>query len=154
MRGVMRRVAGVGAIGALAVVTIAARVTGAGHAAPHASVTAAGATAQSAQTAPPFTPGEIALGDSIFHGKVGGGLCFTCHQPNAKGLPGIAPDLTDDKWLHGDGSYDFIVKTVMNGVPKPKQAVAPMLPKGGANLSDAQVRAVAAYVYSLRKAKR
>jgi hypothetical protein len=51
--------------------------------------------------------------------------------------------------LHGDGSYAFIISTVEKGVPKPKEAIAPMLPKGGARLSVDQVRAVAAYVYSL-----
>ena len=100
------------------------------------------------------TPQAVAFGDSIFKGKAAGGLCFTCHQLTAKGLPGLAPDLTDDKWIHGDGSYAFIVTTVEKGVPKPKQASAPMLPRGGANLTPAQIRAVSAYVYSLRKAKK
>ncbi len=106
-------------------------------------------------TAPPeVTPERIARGDSIFRGKAGGGTCFTCHQPNAKGIPGLAPDLTDDKWIHGDGSYAFIVQTVTKGVPKPKQAMAPMLPRGGTSLSEEQIRAVAAYVYSLRSVKK
>ena len=35
------------------------------------------------------------------------------------------------------------------GVPKPKEHPAPMPPKGGAPLTDDQVKAVAAYVYSL-----
>jgi mono/diheme cytochrome c family protein len=38
---------------------------------------------------------------------------------------------------------------VTNGVPQPKEHPAPMPPKGGAQLSDDQVKAVAAYVYSL-----
>ena len=92
----------------------------------------------------------VALGDSIFHGKAAGGLCFTCHQANAKGLPGLAPDLTDKTWLHGDGTLPFLIGIVEKGVPKPKQAAAPMLPFGGAKLTPVQVRAVAAYVYSLR----
>ncbi len=101
-----------------------------------------------------LSPAMIALGDSIFHGRVGGGICFTCHGPTGKGMPGLAPDLTDATWLHGDGSYDFIVKLVTTGVPKPKGVVAaPMLPKGGAKLTPHQVQAVAAYVYSLRNAK-
>ena len=100
-----------------------------------------------------FAPAVLALGDSIFHGRVAGAICFTCHGPAAKGLPRLAPDLTDAKWLHGDGSYAFIVKTVTAGVPKPKEAIAPMLPMGGAKLSADQVHAVAAYVYSLRNAK-
>jgi mono/diheme cytochrome c family protein len=91
----------------------------------------------------------IARGDSIFHGKIAGGTCITCHQANAKGIPGLAPDLTDKTWLHSDGSLAAIITTIEKGVAKPKQAVAPMLPKGGTNLTPEQIHAVAAYVHSL-----
>lgn len=94
------------------------------------------------------SPQTIALGDSIFHGQVAGGTCTACHGQNAEGTA-IAPSLKDKEWLNGDGSYDFIVKTVTNGVPKPKAHPAPMPAKGGASLDDAQVKAVAAYVFSL-----
>ncbi len=94
------------------------------------------------------SPQQIALGDSIFHGQVAGGTCTACHGQDAKGTA-VAPDLTDQQWLNGDGSYDFVVSTVTTGVPKPKQHPAPMPPKGGAQLTDDQVKAVAAYVYSL-----
>jgi mono/diheme cytochrome c family protein len=97
------------------------------------------------------TPAMIALGDSIFRGKAAAGTCITCHQANAKGIPGLAPDLTDKTWLHGDGSLSAIIATIENGVPKPKQAASPMLPRGGTNLTNEQIRAVAAYVYSLSK---
>lgn len=100
-----------------------------------------------------FAPAVIALGEKIFLGKAAGGLCFSCHGTNAKGTKGIAPNLTDATWLHGDGSYAFIVSTIETGVPKPKEAAAPMPPKGGAALSPEQVHAVAAYVYSLRTRK-
>lgn len=99
------------------------------------------------------TPAMIALGDSIFHGKKGGGICFSCHGANAKGTKGLAPDLTDAKWLHGDGSLAFIQSIVEAGVPKPKENPAPMPPKGGAPLNAAQVKAVAAYVHSLQQRK-
>lgn len=100
-----------------------------------------------------FAPAVVALGEKIFHGKAAGGLCFSCHGMNAKGTKGIAPNLTDATWLHGDGSYAFIVSTIQAGVLKPKEAAAPMPPKGGASLSTDQVHAVAAYVYSLRATK-
>jgi mono/diheme cytochrome c family protein len=96
-----------------------------------------------------ITPRMISQGDSIFHGKAGGAICFTCHGADAKGVPGLGPNLTDAKWLHGDGSFGFIVTLVEKGVPKPKEAAAPMPPKGGANLNAGQTRAVAAYVFSL-----
>lgn len=110
--------------------------------------------AQQAQEPAEPTPQEIAKGDSIYRGRLAGGTCYTCHQLNAKGLPGLAPDLTDAKWLHGDGSLAFIIATIQKGVPKPKAASGPMLPRGGTNMTDEQVRAVAAYVYSLRNAKK
>jgi mono/diheme cytochrome c family protein len=94
------------------------------------------------------SPDLVALGDSIFHGQVGGGTCTVCHGQDAKGTP-VGPNLTDKEWLHSDGSLEGITKTIMNGVPQPKNAPAPMPPKGGAALSDDQVKAVAAYEYSL-----
>jgi mono/diheme cytochrome c family protein len=94
------------------------------------------------------SPQQVALGDSIFHGQVAGGTCTACHGQDAKGTA-VAPNLTDSEWLNGDGSYDFIVRTITTGVPAPKQHPAPMPPKGGASLTDEQVKAAAAYVYSL-----
>lgn len=89
----------------------------------------------------------VAEGDAIFHGV---GICQTCHGPDAKGVGQLAPNLTDDTWLNISGrNYDEIVNLVMTGVPEPHEAAAPMPAKGGANLTDEQVRAVAAYVYSL-----
>jgi mono/diheme cytochrome c family protein len=94
------------------------------------------------------TPAQIALGDSIFHGQAAGGTCYACHGQDAKGS-GVGPNLTDSEWLNTDGTLDGIVKTIKSGVPQPKKAPAPMPPMGGATLSDAQVQAAAAYVYSL-----
>jgi cbb3-type cytochrome c oxidase subunit III len=91
------------------------------------------------------TPAAVAQGDSIFHKD---GMCYACHGSNAQGA--VGPNLTDAEWLHGDGSYDMIVATVTSGVPadKAKKGIA-MPPKGGSSITDEQVKAVAAYVYSL-----
>ncbi|MEE8117386.1 MAG: c-type cytochrome [Gemmatimonadales bacterium] len=79
----------------------------------------------------------------------GAGLCAVCHGANGEGS--IGPDLTDDEWVHSDGSYDDIVRQILEGVPADKsKSGVPMPPKGGASLTDEQVRAVAAYVWSLR----
>jgi mono/diheme cytochrome c family protein len=94
-----------------------------------------------------ITPQLIALGDSIFKGQAAGGICFTCHGPDAKGTT-LAPDLTDTTWLNGDGSRAFIASTVRQGIATPKQYPAPM-PPFGQMLNDQQVNAVSAYVYSL-----
>jgi mono/diheme cytochrome c family protein len=79
---------------------------------------------------------------------VGGGTCYACHGQDAKGSP-VAPNLTDGEWLNTDGSLAGITKTIQTGVPTPKKAPAPMPPMGGASLTPEQVRAVAAYEYSL-----
>ena len=91
----------------------------------------------------------VALGDSIFHGRVAGGICASCHGPDAKGVKGLGPDLTDATWLHGDGSTDFVMKLVRSGVMSPKKSAAIMPPFGGSPLDDRQLRAVAMYVKSL-----
>ena len=90
----------------------------------------------------------VALGYRIFHGEVGGAACAGCHGANATGS-GLGPDLTKGKWLWSDGSYAGITKVIQEGVPNPKEFRAPMPPMGGAELSDTQVKAVAAYVWAL-----
>ena len=96
----------------------------------------------------------IARGDSVYHGKLGGAVCAVCHGQNAKGMPGMGPDLTDKVWLHGDGTPEFIARIIRTGVSKPKQSAAVMPPFGGTPLDSAKVEAVAAYLHSLGSAKR
>jgi mono/diheme cytochrome c family protein len=95
----------------------------------------------------------IALGDSVFHGRVGAALCYVCHGPAGKGVTGLGPDLTDTDWVNGDGSLAFIEKVILEGVAKPKKMPAPMPPKGGGQLNDPQIKAAAAYVHSLSQPK-
>ena len=105
--------------------------------------------AQEPQRADTVSVGAVAEGKKVFEGKAGGALCFSCHGMNAQGMPGIGPNLRDRKWLHGDGTLAFLEKLIKAGVAKPKESAVPMLPMGGAQLNDAQVKAVAAYIYSL-----
>jgi mono/diheme cytochrome c family protein len=93
------------------------------------------------------TAAMIADGQKIYAGP---GLCSACHGPQAKGINGLGPNLTDAEWLHSDGTYEALVAQVTTGVPasKSKGGVA-MPPKGGSALTEAQIRAVAAYVWSL-----
>ena len=91
------------------------------------------------------SPELITKGDSIFHKT---GLCYACHGSNAQGA--VGPNLTDAEWIHGDGSVEMIVATVTAGIPKEKaKGGIPMPAKGGSSISDEDVKAVAAYVYSL-----
>ena len=114
---------------------------------------AAAISAPLAAQAPADTtsPEVVAEGRKVFEGKSGGALCFSCHGMNAKGMPGIGPDLTDGTWLHGDGGVQFLTQLVRTGVPKPKQSAASMPPMGGARLTDAQLHAVAVYLASLNR---
>jgi mono/diheme cytochrome c family protein len=83
---------------------------------PAPSAQAAGGATRGADAS--ITPQMIALGDSIFHGQRAGGTCQTCHGAGATGTA-LAPNLADTQWMNGDGSYQYIVNTVTNGVPKP-----------------------------------
>ena len=82
----------------------------------------------------------------------GAGICSSCHGPAGAGIPSLGADLTDSEWLHSDGSYDGVTKTVMEGVTaQASSSGVPMPAKGGTNISDDDVKAVAAYVWTLSK---
>ncbi|HZR67127.1 MAG TPA: c-type cytochrome [Terriglobales bacterium] len=90
----------------------------------------------------------VALGDRIYHGQEGGATCTGCHGANGAGSP-LGPDLTHNKWMWSDGTFEGIKKTIIGGVPQPKQFRSPMPPMGGAQLTPDQVSDVAAYVWAL-----
>ncbi len=95
------------------------------------------------------TPAMIAQGDSIFHGP---GFCYACHAPDATGVPQLGSDLTDDQWDYADGSYQSLVDQVTTGISAEASSNGvPMPPKGGALLSEEQIQAVAAYVWTLSR---
>ena len=109
-----------------------------------------GGRAAVAQAPAGVTPAAITLGDSLFHSK---GNCYACHGANAQGV--VGPNLTDAEWIHSDGSYDAIVKQITTGVTaEESKSKIPMPPKGGSDITDDEVKAVAAYVYSLSHKKR
>lgn len=89
----------------------------------------------------------VAAGQTIFGGP---GMCFACHGANGAGGP-LAPALADSEWLNIEGSYDEIVALINAGVATPVQFAAAMPPRGGAPITDEQVREVAAYVYSISR---
>jgi glucose/arabinose dehydrogenase/mono/diheme cytochrome c family protein len=100
------------------------------------------------RTPPGETPDEVALGKRIYDGEVASAPCAGCHGTDGKGSP-QGPDLTSGKWLWGDGSLAAIAHTITVGVPQPREYGAPMPPMGGAQLSAAQLSALAAYVWAL-----
>jgi mono/diheme cytochrome c family protein len=99
---------------------------------------------------PLVTAANVALGDSLFNN----GGCQRCHGKGAVGAAN-APALDGKKWLQlKTGSYDEMVKLITDGVAK--EAIKdpahkfPMRGRGGqANYTDAQVQALAAYVWTL-----
>lgn len=105
-----------------------------------------------AQAAAPTLPDGITSamveeGRKLFQGE---GLCLACHGPDAKG--GLGPDLTDQKWLHGKGTLSEIVERIRTGVPAEDSMTGQVMPpKGGSQLTDEQIKAVAAYVFMLSR---
>ena len=99
------------------------RMMGGAGSAPEAEAEAA-----SAAECPDIDQALVDRGREAFNGAGG---CTACHGSDATG--------------------SALAAVIRTGVPEPKQYSAPMPPKGGASLSDAQVCAVAAYVYSLSR---
>ena len=80
----------------------------------------------------------------------GPGLCGSCHGLDGKGIPNAGVDLTDRVWVAGDGSFESILQRIIDGVPAEQSASGVrMPPKGASSLNDAQIRAIAAYVWTM-----
>jgi glucose/arabinose dehydrogenase/mono/diheme cytochrome c family protein len=101
---------------------------------------------------PGATKDEVALGRRIFQGEIAGATCGGCHGSDATGTP-LGPDLTSGKWLWGDGSLKAITRTIVDGVPRPKEHTGPMPPMGGAKLSQQDIAAGAAYIWAISRGK-
>jgi len=144
------------------------RITYEGDSAAPVAAAAASQDARSSQLVPPpegihadaakdlpVPPGstsqQVARGQAVYLGE-GGATCSGCHGSDAQGGP-IGPDLTTGKWLWADGGLASIRKTIRDGVPAPKNHPGAMPPKGGTDLSDKDLDAVAAYVWAVSRKK-
>jgi cytochrome c oxidase cbb3-type subunit 3 len=79
-------------------------------------------------------------GGLLFNGQGG---CYDCHLPDGSGDTAIgAPNLTDSIWLYGDGSRESIMRSIAKG----HEGVCPAWV---GKLTPAEIREVAAYVYTL-----
>ena len=107
-----------------------------------------GAGANPLPIPPGGSPDQVALGERIFLGLAKGGTCAGCHGPDGKGSS-VGSDLTSGKYLWSDGSVQAITQTIETGVPKAKEHTGAMPPKGGAQLSQADLTAVADFVWAL-----
>ena len=96
----------------------------------------------------PLTPPEVdqiaqfvrtLSGEALFEGSA---YCFDCHAPDAKGDHDIgAPDLSDNIWLYGHGSYKDIVRSIEFG----HQGVCP---EWIHRLSPVAIRELALFIYA------
>lgn len=110
---------------------------------------------------PEMTPALIDSGKAIYNKRP----CAQCH-----GLGGVgsvnAPNLADKNWLRGGGDYNMIVTVIINGVGQQDvvggygrgmpargmpidESAAMRMGASAVRMTDAEVRAVAAYVCSL-----
>ena len=70
------------------------------------------------------------------------GKCAACHGAEAQGV--IGPNMTDDYWIHGDGSIASILKVANEGV------LDKGMPPWKGVINDELLEKVAVYIYSLR----
>jgi len=97
---------------------------------------------------PGGSPDQVALGDRIFHGQAAGGTCSGCHGADGRGTA-IGADLVAGKWLWSNGSVQGLMHIIEVGVPQAKEHIGGMPPGGGARLSEADLAAVADYVWAI-----
>jgi mono/diheme cytochrome c family protein len=116
---------------------------------PPAAPPAASGAAPAAKGAAPAQGGggNVAEGQQLF---AGGAPCVACHGPNGSGTA-LGPALNDAQWLWFTSrpTQEQVFTLIKTGVATPKQFPAPMPAMGGAALTDAQVRSLAAYVLSI-----
>jgi mono/diheme cytochrome c family protein len=113
-----------------------------------ALVAAAGLEAQAIprDRPPEVTDSAIAWGKALFSGSAN---CSRCHGDRGRGTE-YGPDLADAIWWHGPGTYEWLVREVTHGIPENLTVTGdPMPPRGWVPMHDVDVRAVAAYVWSI-----
>ena len=106
--------------------------------------TVAGTDSATAGALPPGVTVEmVQTGQQLF-----GTVCVACHGPGGAGTP-LGPALNDAEWINIAGEYDQIRSVIRAGVLQPKQFPNPMPVFDVDDFTDDQVRALAAYVYSI-----
>jgi mono/diheme cytochrome c family protein len=109
-------------------------------------------TAAPGDPGPP--PGQLPQGVSAEQGNEGRTLyrtaCVMCHGDGGNGTQ-LGPSLVDATWTQGTGSFEEITRVVTEGAPATEEFGVPMPPRGNGALTDAQIRAVSAYTYSLAR---
>lgn len=103
--------------------------------------------AQATPDRPPgVTDSAIAWGKALYHGSAN---CAACHGAQGVGTD-EGPALTGGLWLHGPGTYEWLVRQIEAGIPAHNTMTGkPMPMRGWVPMNDQDVRAVAAYVWSI-----
>jgi len=122
---------------------------GSGTPAPAADPPATPAPAPRSDAAPGgLTTERIALARRAY----GAGMCATCHGADASGSR-AGPSLTDNEWVHCDGSVSGILAVLDSGVAESdfKNPAYPLaMPSAATLIPDADARlALAEYLWSL-----
>ena len=100
---------------------------------------------------PGMTVGDLVRGDSIYHGK---GTCFVCHGVEGEGRPAAGDALTVGlNWAQPN--WRSIDSLIDNGIPQPLTRSPIQMPaRGGrSDLTNSEVRAVAAYVWAISQTR-
>lgn len=106
-----------------------ARVTGPGQELP------AGVTAE-----------MIATGKELYQSAG----CVVCHGADGAGKPGMSSSLSDGEWKFAEGgAYPALVKVVTDGLTPAQTGRVPMPTAAAKKLTQPQVEALAAYVWTL-----
>lgn len=100
---------------------------------------------------PGVTAETVRRGGEVYRGA---GLCYSCHGTRGRGVPRAGSSLVDGEWHHTDADYRSLVFRIANGVTADRSfSGMPMPPRGGAELTADEVRAVAAYVWWISRRK-
>lgn len=80
---------------------------------------------------------KLETGKSVYANR-----CMACHGDKGQGL--VGPNLTDNRWIHGQGKLTDIYQTVAEGVP------AKGMPEWQKQLTPDELMAAVAFVGTLR----
>jgi mono/diheme cytochrome c family protein len=93
---------------------------------------------------------SIAAGRQLYEGR---GACVPCHGEGGEGTPD-GPSLIAGPWTLGDGSFAWLQHITRHaGWGARSRDGEPQRMRGPTVLDSAQVRQVAAYVFSISRAK-
>lgn len=99
-------------------------------------------------------PGQLPQGVTAQQGDEGRqlyrGNCVMCHGEGGRGTQ-LGPSLVDAEWSRGSGTFEEVIQVVTEGAPATERFRVPMPPRGNGALTDEQIRAVAAYTFSLAR---